>query len=49
VTPRLTTVAIPLARIGRDAIRMALGEHGEPMRVIERGELVVRDSTRLRA
>ncbi|MEO3927770.1 LacI family DNA-binding transcriptional regulator [Micromonosporaceae bacterium B7E4] len=48
VTPRLTTVAIPLARIGRDAIRMALGEHGEPQRVTVRGELVVRDSTRPR-
>jgi len=49
VTPRLTTVEIPLARIGHDAIRMALDENAEPRRVTERGSLVVRDSTRTRA
>jgi LacI family transcriptional regulator len=49
VTPRLTTVAIPLARIGRDAIRMALDDNDEPRHVTERGSLVIRDSTRTRA
>lgn len=48
VTPRLTTVTVPLARIGRDAIRLALGDPGEPRRTTVRGELVVRDSTRPR-
>ncbi|MDQ7909893.1 LacI family DNA-binding transcriptional regulator [Phytohabitans sp. ZYX-F-186] len=49
VTPRLTTVTVPLARIGRDAIRLALGDHDEPHRTTEHGELVPRDSTRPRA
>jgi LacI family transcriptional regulator len=49
VTPRLTTVAVPLARIGRDAIRLALTERDTPRRTTERGELVLRDSTRTRA
>jgi LacI family transcriptional regulator len=49
VTPRLTTVMVPLARIGQDAIRLALGDHQEPRRTTEHGELVLRDSTRARA
>jgi LacI family transcriptional regulator len=49
VTPRLTTVAVPLARIGRDAIRLAMSDHDEPRRTTEHGELVLRDSTRPRA
>ncbi|WP_304598557.1 LacI family DNA-binding transcriptional regulator [Plantactinospora sp. BC1] len=48
VTPRLTTVAVPLARIGQDAIRLALGDHDEPRRTTEHGALVLRDSTRSR-
>lgn len=49
LNPRLTTVAIPLARIGQDAIRLALGDPGEPRRTTEHGRLVVRESTRVRA
>jgi LacI family transcriptional regulator len=45
VTPRLTTVAVPLARIGQDAIRLALGDHQERRRTTESGELMVREST----
>ncbi|MGI5282428.1 LacI family DNA-binding transcriptional regulator [Nonomuraea polychroma] len=49
VTPRLTTVALPLAHAGAEAIRFALAEAGgEPRRLIVEGRLIVRDSTRPR-
>ncbi|MGP3911662.1 LacI family DNA-binding transcriptional regulator [Nonomuraea sp. 10N515B] len=49
VTPRLTTVALPLAHAGAEAIRFALTEAGgEPRRLIVEGRLIVRDSTRPR-
>ncbi|WP_410643537.1 LacI family DNA-binding transcriptional regulator [Amycolatopsis sp. lyj-346] len=49
VTPRLTTVALPLAYAGAEAIRLALGEPGAVTHVTVEGRLVVRDSTRERA
>ncbi|MEV6824992.1 LacI family DNA-binding transcriptional regulator [Amycolatopsis sp. NPDC051102] len=49
VTPRLTTVALPLAYAGAEAIRLALGEPGAVTHVIVEGRLVVRDSTSERA
>ncbi|WP_428966082.1 LacI family DNA-binding transcriptional regulator [Micromonospora fluostatini] len=59
VTPRLTTVALPLAEIGAESIRLALvlrsGPGGPacrraegPRRQTVRGAIVVRDSTRVR-
>jgi LacI family transcriptional regulator len=48
VTPRLTTVALPLAYAGAEAIRLALGEPGVVAHVTVEGRLVVRDSTRER-
>ncbi|GAA3435106.1 LacI family DNA-binding transcriptional regulator [Kutzneria kofuensis] len=49
VTPRLTTVALPLAYVGTEAIRLALGEPGAVTHVTVEGRLVVRDSTGQRA
>jgi LacI family transcriptional regulator len=46
VTPRLTTVALPLAYAGAEAIRLALGEPGAITHVTVEGRLVIRDSTR---
>jgi LacI family transcriptional regulator len=48
VTPRLTTVALPLAHAGAEAIRLAIGERTEPRRLTVHGRLVVRDSTAAR-
>ncbi|MDX3191206.1 LacI family DNA-binding transcriptional regulator [Streptomyces sp. MN03-5084-2B] len=45
VTPRLTTVALPLAYAGAEAIRLALGDPGAITHVTVEGHLVVRDST----
>lgn len=44
VTPRLTTVALPLAYAGAEAIRLALGEPDAITHVTVEGRLVVRDS-----
>jgi LacI family transcriptional regulator len=44
VTPRLTTAALPLARVGADAIRMALAPAAVPRRRTVRGHLVIRES-----
>lgn len=49
VTPRLTTVALPLADVGAEAIRLAMSERAEPRRLTVHGHLVVRDSTKARA
>ncbi|MEV4172828.1 LacI family DNA-binding transcriptional regulator [Nonomuraea sp. NPDC049709] len=46
VTPRLTTVALPLARAGAEAIRFALGDSAAPQRLALEGHLIVRDSAR---
>ncbi|MGW4790889.1 LacI family DNA-binding transcriptional regulator [Nonomuraea sp. NPDC004297] len=48
VTPRLTTVDLPLARYGVEAMRFALEQPGAARRLILEGRLVVRDSTRAR-
>ncbi|MEV0380455.1 LacI family DNA-binding transcriptional regulator [Nonomuraea sp. NPDC050643] len=48
VTPRLTTVALPLAQAGAEAIRIVLGEAGTGRRMSVDGHLVIRDSTRPR-
>jgi LacI family transcriptional regulator len=45
VTPRLTTVALPLAYAGAEAIRLALGDPGPVTHVTVEGQLVVRAST----
>ncbi|MEV0614188.1 LacI family DNA-binding transcriptional regulator [Nonomuraea sp. NPDC050404] len=45
VTPRLTTVALPLAQSGVEAIRFALGGTGVPRRLTLESRLVIRDST----
>jgi LacI family transcriptional regulator len=45
VTPRLTTVALPLAHAGVEAIRLALADRPEPTHLTIPGHLVVRDST----
>lgn len=49
VTPRLTTVSLPLARAGAEAIRLALTAHPEVEHLTMRGQVVVRDSTAIRA
>ncbi|GHG14581.1 MULTISPECIES: LacI family DNA-binding transcriptional regulator [Amycolatopsis] len=49
VTPRLTTMALPLAYAGTEAIRLALGEPGAVTHVTVEGRLVLRDSTGDRA
>jgi len=46
VTPRLTTVALPLQQVGADAIRLVLGERLEAAHATVSGHLVVRESTR---
>lgn len=48
VTPRLTTVALPLARAGAEAIRFAVGERGPARRLVLEGRLILRDSVRPR-
>ncbi|MFI7633051.1 LacI family DNA-binding transcriptional regulator [Nonomuraea sp. NPDC049400] len=48
VTPRLTTVALPLAQAGAEAIRFALQKAGTGKRLTLEGRLVVRESTRTR-
>ncbi len=48
VTPRLTTVALPLADAGTRAIRLATSERSEPRHLTVHGHLVVRDSTAAR-
>ena len=48
VTPRLTTVALPLAYAGTEAARLALGEATAITRITVQGALVVRDSTTVR-
>jgi LacI family transcriptional regulator len=48
VTPRLTTVALPLAHVGAEAIRLALRETPEPEHLTVQGSLVVRESTAVR-
>jgi len=46
VTPRLTTITVPLAEVGAESIRLALAASpGGPTRQTVRGTLVVRDST----
>lgn len=46
LTPRLTTIALPLADIGAESIRMALAPSpGGPVRQTVGGTLVVREST----
>jgi LacI family transcriptional regulator len=46
VTPRLTTVALPLAYAGGEAIRLALEDLSAVTHVTVEGELLVRDSSR---
>jgi LacI family transcriptional regulator len=46
VTPRLTTVALPLARAGVEAIRFALAKTDTVRRLTLEGRLIVRGSTR---
>lgn len=48
VTPRLTTVRLPLGRIGRLAIGLALGDEDPEGRLVP-GEVIVRESTPSRA
>lgn len=48
VTPRLTTVALPLAEVGAEAIRLAVRDGAEPAHTSVGGRLVVRDSARAR-
>ncbi|MBP2330689.1 LacI family transcriptional regulator [Kibdelosporangium banguiense] len=49
VTPRLTTVALPLAYAGMEAIRLALQDPGAVTHVKVEGQLMIRDSTRATA
>lgn len=44
VTPRLTTMALPLAHAGAEAIRLAVETRAEPAHLLLSGRLVVRDS-----
>jgi LacI family transcriptional regulator len=46
VTPRLTTIALPLAEGGVEAIRFATSDRSGTAHLLLRGHLVVRDSTR---
>ncbi|MFG1704431.1 LacI family DNA-binding transcriptional regulator [Nonomuraea sp. M3C6] len=48
VTPRLTTVALPLAHAGAEAIRFALEKAGTARWLCLEGRLIVRESTRAR-
>ncbi|MEU4223438.1 LacI family DNA-binding transcriptional regulator [Nonomuraea sp. NPDC026600] len=45
VTPRLTTVALPLAHVGAESIRLALAGRTTPAHLTVQGKLVVREST----
>ena len=45
VTPALTTVRVPLAEIGRRALRLALGDTDAATEVAVRTEVVLREST----
>jgi LacI family transcriptional regulator len=44
VTPQLTTVALPLAQAGAEAIRLAVGDSPAPSWLTMRGQVVARDS-----
>ncbi|MDX3128754.1 LacI family DNA-binding transcriptional regulator [Streptomyces europaeiscabiei] len=48
VTPRLTTVSLPLAQAGAEAVRLALADRAEAEHLMMRGQVVVRDSTAIR-
>jgi LacI family transcriptional regulator len=48
VTPRLTTVSLPLAQAGAEAVRLALRARAEKEHLMMRGQVVVRDSTTIR-
>ena len=48
VTPRLTTVSLPLAQAGAEAVRLALRARAEKEHLMMRGQFVVRDSTMIR-
>jgi LacI family transcriptional regulator len=48
VTPRLTTVSLPLAQAGAEAVRLALRARAEKEHLMMRGQFVVRDSTTIR-
>jgi len=48
VTPRLTTVALPLPEAGAEAIRLAVDNHTDATHLTVGGRLVVRDSTTTR-
>jgi LacI family transcriptional regulator len=45
VTPRLTTVSLPLAQAGAEAVRLALADRTKAEHLMMRGQVVVRDST----
>ena len=46
MTPALTTVRLPLAQMGADAVRMVLGDAPSEPRVLRvHGKVVLRDST----
>ncbi|MBX9393586.1 LacI family transcriptional regulator [Streptomyces sp. TRM72054] len=49
VTPRLTTVSLPLAQAGAEAARLALAPRAEATHLMMRGQVVVRDSTAVHA
>ncbi|MDK1344708.1 substrate-binding domain-containing protein [Streptomyces sp. 378] len=48
VTPRLTTVSLPLAQAGAEAVRLALADRAEAEHLMMRGRVVVRDSVAVR-
>ncbi|GAB2966974.1 LacI family DNA-binding transcriptional regulator [Streptomyces pseudoechinosporeus] len=48
VTPRLTTVSLPLAEAGAEAVRLALADCAEAEHFMMCGQVVVRDSTAIR-
>ncbi|MDX3526660.1 LacI family DNA-binding transcriptional regulator [Streptomyces sp. ID05-39B] len=48
VTPRLTTVSLPLVQAGTEAVRLALAERAQGEDLMMRGQVVVRDSTAIR-
>nr|WP_246221296.1 LacI family DNA-binding transcriptional regulator [Phytoactinopolyspora mesophila] len=45
VTPRLTTIGVPLAEAGAEAIRLAVSARSDRVHLVLRGRLIVRDST----
>ncbi|WP_338899627.1 LacI family DNA-binding transcriptional regulator [Streptomyces sp. TG1A-60] len=49
VTPRLTTVSLPLAQAGAEAVRLALAARAEAAHLMLRGQVVVRDSMAVHA